>query len=412
MSKPATAIRRFTYPMQIGSAVLLGSVTGLLLGPQAQVLGDVGMLIIQILKTLAAPLVFFAIVDAFCKTQMRLRSGLHLLSLSALNALVAGTLAFSVSRLFDFIPASTLDALKTQTLATSTTKGLEPVHVNLYKSWGSLIPQNILEPFLTGNLLSIILISIFLGIAMKRLKSSKRPEVLDDISSIEKFFSGGLRLTSTMLHLVIVIAPVAVFGVIAKIVGANGFQIFSTLGFFVGVVALGILLHAGVYYSFLLMTIGRTSPLSFFRGAKGALATAFGTGSSVATLPVTLDTLKTMKISDESARMAAVIGTNLNHDGILLYEAIAALFIAHLYGIKLAASQKVLLLAISTLAAVGIAGVPDAGLITLSLVLGTLDLPLTFVPVLLAVDWLLGRLRATANVTSDMVVATILNRWK
>ena len=141
--------------------------------------------------------------------------------------------------------------------------------------------------------------------------------------------------------------------------------------------------------------------------------TAFGTGSSVATIPVTLKTLKDMKISDESARMAACIGTNLNHDGILLYEAMAALFIAHAHGIKLVGFQKVILLGISTLAAVGIAGVPDAGLITLSLVLSTLGLPLTFVPVLLAVDWFIGRLRATANVTSDMVVATLLDKtWR
>jgi Na+/H+-dicarboxylate symporter len=201
--------------------------------------------------------------------------------------------------------------------------------------------------------------------------------------------------------------------VIAKMVGVSGFGFFSTLGFFVGCIALGIFVHSFVYYSIVLLFVARVSPIQFFKWGGEALFTAFGTGSSLATLPVTLQTLQSkMKISPQSSRLAACVGTNLNHNGILLYEAVAALFVAQVYGISLNGFQKVSILFSSAFAAVGIAGVPEAGLITLSLVLSSAGLPLTLVPVLLTVDWLIGRLRATSNVASDMVVATLLDYSK
>jgi Na+/H+-dicarboxylate symporter len=115
-------------------------------------------------------------------------------------------------------------------------------------------------------------------------------------------------------------------------------------------------------------------------------------------------------VHPSSARLAACLGTNLNHDGIILYEAMAALFVAHAFAVPLGAAAQLKVIAASVLAAVGIAGVPEAGLITLSLVLGAAGLPLAAVPLLLPVDWLLGRFRATANVASDLVVATLVDR--
>jgi Na+/H+-dicarboxylate symporter len=232
-----------------------------------------------------------------------------------------------------------------------------------------------------------------------------------ELEGLEKFFSAGFLLLSKLLGLIVKFVPIAVFGVIASMVGVSGFSLFSALSYFVLFVILGLFLHAGVYYSVLLWTIVRISPFRFFKDAGEALITAFGTGSSLATLPVTLRTLQEkMKVSAESSRLAACIGTNLNHDGILLYEAVAGLFVAHIYGIHLSLFQKVLLFGSSLVAAVGIAGVPDAGLITLSLVLSSAGLPLTLVPAFMTVDWLIGRLRATVNVTSDMVVAQVLDR--
>jgi DAACS family dicarboxylate/amino acid:cation (Na+ or H+) symporter len=176
-------------------------------------------------------------------------------------------------------------------------------------------------------------------------------------------------------------------------------------------VSLGLAIHVFGYYTLLLLVVARRSPARFFRAAGNALATPFGTGSIMATLPVTLRTLEgELGVSHGSARLAACVGTNFNNDGIMLYEVVAALFVAQISGIALGMTDKIQLALTSALAAAGIAGVPEAGLITLSLVLASVGLPLSSLPVLLTVDWFLGRLRAMTNVTADMMVATLLAR--
>ncbi len=215
-----------------------------------------------------------------------------------------------------------------------------------------------------------------------------------------------------LVGVVVRVVPLAAFGVMAKVVGTSGLDLFPLLGIFVLLVALGMALQVFVWYGLLLRWVARRAPGRFFRMAGDALGTALAAGSSLATLPVTLRTLEEgMGVSSESARLAAVVGTNLNHDGIVLYEAAATLFVAQLYGVVLPLAQQIKIVGLAVVAAVGIAGVPEAGLVTLSLVIGGVGLPLAAVPLLLPVDWVLGRLRATVNVASDMVVATLLGRW-
>ena len=178
---------------------------------------------------------------------------------------------------------------------------------------------------------------------------------------------------------------------------------------------LGLFIHAFIYYSVLLSVVGRYSPLKFYRGASEAIVTALSCGSSLATLPVTLRCLKDkLKISDGNARLAACVGTNLNHDGIILYEAAATIFIAQAIGMELTLAQQITVAFASVMAGIGIAGVPEAGLITLQLVLTAGGIPqdkiVIVLPLLFTVDWIIGRGRAMTNVISDMTVATLLER--
>ena len=157
------------------------------------------------------------------------------------------------------------------------------------------------------------------------------------------------------------------------------------------------------------------SPLAFFAAAKAPILTALSCGSSLATLPITLRTLhEDLRVSASSARLAACVGTNLNHDGIILYEASAAIFLAQAFGLDLGFLQQITIAFASALAGIGIAGIPEAGLITLPLVLGAVGLPTDLVaqivPLVLPVDWIIGRCRAATNVISDMVVATLLDK--
>jgi Na+/H+-dicarboxylate symporter len=210
--------------------------------------------------------------------------------------------------------------------------------------------------------------------------------------------------------------PFAVFGVVASVVAKSGADVVASLGAFLGTVLLGLALHMIVYYAILLRTLGGRSPLWFFARAKEPILTALSCGSSLATLPVTLKALREdLKASSSSARLAACVGTNLNHDGIILYEAAATLFLAQAFGHPLGFPQALTVAFASVMAGIGIAGIPEAGLITLPLVLSAVGLPneqvAQVIPLVLPVDWIIGRMRAATNVTSDMVVALLLDKY-
>ena len=394
--------------VRLAAAIAVGVALGVALGPRAAVLGEVGVLVIKLLKALATPLVFFAVVDSFCRAEIPAKKGAILLAICAVNAAAAGVIAIGLSATIR--PGARTDVAEIARAlggaapgapsATGAAAKLEPL-----SALKDLIPESVPEPFLRNNVLSIVLLAVACGVALRKMRARGTGERL--VGVVEEIF----QLLQVVLHGVIVLVPLAVLGVVAKIVGTSGFTVFAALGWLVLTVAAGLALHVLGWYGALIALVARRSPLAFFRKARGALATAFATGSSMATLPVTLDTLeKDLDVGHDSARLAACVGTNFNNDGIMLYEVVAALFVAQISGVDLTSAQTIQLALTSALAAAGIAGVPEAGFITLSLVLSSAGLPLASLPLLLTVDWLLGRLRATTNVTSDLLVATLLDR--
>ena len=204
--------------------------------------------------------------------------------------------------------------------------------------------------------------------------------------------------------------PFAVFGVVAKTIGEQGFAPLRGLAVYVGVALLGLAIHVFVTYQAWIVLVARMPLRAFWRGARDPVLYAMGAASSLATLPVTLAALDKMRVTPQSARLAACVGTNLNNDGILLYEAMAVLFVAQVHGLDLSLSQQLVAAFGCIVAGVGISGIPDAGLISLTVVLTTVGLPIEIVPLLFTVDWLVGRARAMTNVVSDMLVAVLLDR--
>jgi Na+/H+-dicarboxylate symporter len=396
--------KKTTLVVRLVAGIALGALVGVVLGPKAALLGELGVLVIKLLKALATPLVFFAVVDSFCRAEIPAKKGAILIAICTANAAVAGVIAIGLSALLS--PGSHTDVGKLSgALGSGAPAAAAPPRLDPLMAVKDLIPESFPEPFVRNNVLAIVLLAVICGVALRSMRSRGQGQRIFEL--VEEIFA----LLATVLHYVIAIVPVAVFGVVAKVVGTTGFGIFVSLGALVGTVALGLAIHVFGYYALLIFVLGRRSPVAFFKAASGALMTAFGTGSSMATLPITLRTLEQdLKVSHDSARLAACVGTNFNNDGIMLYEVVAALFIAQINGIALGTGDKVQLAITSALAAAGIAGVPEAGLITLALVLSSVGLPLTSLPVLLTVDWLLGRLRAMTNVTSDLLVATLLDR--
>ncbi len=371
---------------------MAGVVAGAVLGKQAHLLGEVSGAYIRLLKFLATPLIFFAIIDAFSKTQIQARSGLRLITISLLNAGAAAVIAICISLFFSDGPTREMNQVAS-TLADPLGRG-SATRVPAQAPGGFPIT------------LLVIVAAIGLGALFRRFHRT------DQHQKVRKVFEQAYYFFTRVLHGVLLGIPLAIFCIIAKLVGVSGFGFLSTLLYFVFMISIGIMVHLFLYYPLLLFLAG-VPPVMFYRHAAGALITALSTGSSLASLPVTLKTLREkMKVSVESSSLAACVGTNLNHDGIFLYEAMTCMFVAKVYGISLTFGQKVTVLGSSALAAIGIAGVPDAGLLTLSVVLSASGLPLTLIPLFTTVDWWLGRLRATANVTSDLVVANLLDRWK
>jgi Na+/H+-dicarboxylate symporter len=401
------SLTKLPLVVRLVGAIVIGIVLGLALGKDAAVLGEVGVLVIKLLKALATPLVFFAVVESFCRAEIPAKKGALLLVICVVNAIAAGAIAIMLSSVISPGAHTDPEALKRALETTGAVDDRAPAGIKMdaLAALKDLIPDSVPEPFVKNNVLTIVLFAVVFGVALRSMRARGSGK------AIYALVREAFELLTIVLHWIIQIVPLAVLGVVAKVVGKSGFTVFAALGWLVLTVVVGLAVHVLGWYGMLIAVIVRRSPIGFFRAARIALATAFATGSSMATLPVTLRTLEhDLKVGHDSARLAACVGTNFNNDGIMLYEVVAALFIAQISGIDLTLGQKVQLSITSALAAAGIAGVPEAGFITLSLVLSSVGLPLASLPVLLTVDWLLGRLRATTNVTSDLLVATMLDR--
>ena len=219
-----------------------------------------------------------------------------------------------------------------------------------------------------------------------------------------------------MVHLLMWFAPVGIGGLIAGRLGeAGGFSGFwpqlVQLGAYAGTVILGLLIHGLIVIPLLLHFIGKQHVFTYARNIGTALTTAFSTSSSSATLPLTMEAvIEENKVSPRTARFVLPLGATINMDGTALYEAVAAVFIAQSYGIELGFAQTVIIVLTATLAAVGAAGIPEAGLVTMVIVLKSVNLPIEGIALILVIDWFLDRCRTTVNVWGDAAGSAVIDR--
>jgi Na+/H+-dicarboxylate symporter len=277
------------------------------------------------------------------------------------------------------------------------------------------IPQTIADPFRSNNIIGVVLMALGIGLILRwaRTKSGQAGGVVDHVAwGIERIY-GWLV---TILWWVIVVVPFAVFGVVANVVGRSGIEVFSVLWIFLAAMLLGLAVHALLYYPLAAWLVGKKSPRLYIGRGADAILTGLSCNSSLATVPITLRCLERMQVSAQSARLAACVGTNLNNDGITLYEAMAALFLAHALGYDLPMSKQIVIVVASIIAGAGVAGIPEAGMIVLPLVLAAAGLPdqviLAAIPLIMTVDWIIARARSGVNVMSDMLVAILLDAGK
>lgn len=379
-------------------AMGLGVGAGVLFGSHVTGLGLVGKLFIQLIKVMAVPLVFFSIVDALITTKLSWAGARKLAVVVVINTSVALLIGLALSNAVQ--PGVYFERSVTGF------EGVQPPNVDSIdfgKIVSSIIPTSIVAPFADNNVIAVVLLALLLGTALRQHLTGGKADY--ELVQAERMIRTVLSVWSSGLMLLVRLVPFAVFCVTARTVGEYGFEPFKGLSLYIALAIGGMLIQIAVVYPIWIRFVGGI-PLGYFiRLAKKPVVYAFGTNSSLATLPLTLEALDSLKVSKSSSRLGACIGTNLNNDGIVLYEAMAVLFVAQAFGFHLTLEQQLLAAGMSLIAAIGVAGVPEAGVVSLSLVLTAVGLPLEIVPLLLTVDWIVARMRSVTNVLSDMTVS-------
>jgi solute carrier family 1 (neuronal/epithelial high affinity glutamate transporter), member 1 len=269
----------------------------------------------------------------------------------------------------------------------------------------SFVGKNIFASLSDMQMLPTIVFSLVFGGVLTTIGEKGKPVIA--------FFDAVNDVIMKMVHLIMWIAPVGVFGLVAyQLAAAEDWDsILAGLGKYMATVLIGLAVHAFVVLPILCMVLGRRNPLGHFLAMIPAILTAWSTASSSATLPLTLDCAEERAgLSKRAAGFVLPLGATINMDGTALYESVAAIFIAQAYGIPLSFGDVVLIFITATLASIGAAGIPQAGLFTMIIVLTAVDLPLEGVGLLLAVDWLLDRFRTAVNVWGDSVGVAYIDR--
>ncbi|MFN3649948.1 MAG: dicarboxylate/amino acid:cation symporter [Armatimonadota bacterium] len=403
--------------LRILAGLLLGTAVGAAFGPQVEWLQVVSDLILRLLRALAPPLILIAIIRALMTAELGSGSVGRLAYLLVLNTLVAICIGLAVANLVRPGTLAKLDAPKPPPVANRSQDPLAPQVMQILKDNGikapaasdpvaqflDNVPDNLLRPLVDNNkVIGVIIIAVAFGIALR--SSRRRP-----LNTLEDFIEIAFDTLLKILHWVIDLVPIGVFGVVAGVVAKEGFAPFGALAAFIGAVLLALVLQAA-YYLVRVRLRSWVRPGELLRGTRDALVMAFSTASSTATMPVTYSCLvDRVGLRDRSASLGALVGANFNNDGTALYEAMSALFISQMLGIELSFWQQLLVVLTSVVASVGAAGIPEAGLVTMTMVFTAVGLPTEYIALLITVDWFLDRCRTAINVMGDTNVSCLLD---
>lgn len=392
---------RYMLTYLIFAGFFLGILFGWLIGePIIPVAEPMQELFLRLLRMAILPLVITSIVSAVIQVgsskglgKISLRTITYYLTTSVL-AILTGQVLVNV-----FKPGK---GAKIGLLETP--EGIGVVDQGFGDLLLNIIPENPFEAMANGDVLPVIFFSLLFGFFVTQLKIDQR-NLLGNV--FQAAFEAMMKLTS----FVIWTAPIGVFGIIAGIVARTGFDAFASLGKFFLVVIAGLAIHFFITLPLILKYVGKTSPAKHFRGMLSALLTAFSTCSTIVTLPLTMKAVTEVSgASKKAAGFVLPIGATINMDGTALYECVATIFIAQVYGFDLGLAQQGIIVITAVLASIGAASIPMSGFVMLTIILNAVGLPLEGVALILAVDRILDMFRTTVNVYSDSVGAVVISR--
>ena len=258
-----------------------------------------------------------------------------------------------------------------------------------------MVPPNIVKAAANGQMLGLIFFSILFGYFMMQTGREKRNILLE-------FWQQVYQVMIKITHLIIRFSPIGIFGLVAKVVAETGFRSFQGLFYFFITVLLSLLVHMFVVVPCILYFVAKVNPLKVYAAVFPALLTAFSSSSSSATLPVTIECVnKKVGVSEKFSNFILPLGSTVNMDGTALYECVAAIFIAQLYGLEMTFTVQFIVVFTALITSIGVAGIPSASLVAISIILTSIGLPMEGIAMIFAVDRILDMFRTSVNVLSD-----------
>ncbi len=391
-------------------AMVVGGIIGVLINllPESKIfdgyivdglLDSGGKIFISIMKMIVVPIVFVSLVSGTCSLSdpKKLgRIGIKTISLYIFTTMIAITIAITLASLLQVGVGA--HHLQSTDLTYQLTKA-----PSVKSSIINIIPANPFEALSEGNMLQIIVFAILLGIAIAFAGSVGE--------RIKQFFYDMNEIIMGLVLMMIRLAPYGVFCLITVMFAHVGFTlIYRLMGYF-AVVILALLVHVIVTNTFLIRVLARLNPLIFYRKMYSAILFAFSTSSSSVSIPVVLNTVENkLGVKNSAAAFIIPLGATINMDGTAIMQGVATVFIAHVYGIPLGLGAYLTVILTATLASIGTAGVPSVGLITLTMVLQQVGLPIEGIAMIIGVDRILDMIRTGVNVTGDSAIACVVGR--
>ena len=394
--------KHMSLAMQIFVATLLAIFAGVLLQSQADFANNFikpfGTIFLNLVKFIVVPIVLFSIMCGIISM-----SDIRKVGVIGLKTVVfyLCTTAFAVTigliggNLFKgmFPVVATTDLTYEASASTSFMDTL----VNIF-------PSNFFKPLAEGNMLQVIVMAILMGFSII-LVGEKNVRVVAAFNDLNDIFM-------KCMELILKLSPIGVFCLLCPIIATNGPAIIGSLAMVLLTAYICYIVHAAVVYSLTVKTMGDMSPVKFFKGMMPAIMFAFSSASSVGTLPINLDCTQKLGAKKEVASFVLPLGATINMDGTAIYQGVCAIFIASCYGIQLTLPQMLTIVLTATLASIGTAGVPGAGMVMLAMVLTSVGLPVDGIALVAGVDRIFDMGRTTVNITGDAACAIVVSNME
>lgn len=388
--------------VQVVIAMVVGTLVGAFMGESAAMFAPLGAIFINLIKMLVIPLVAVALISGAAglgNSTNAGKVGVTTLGFFALTSALAVTLALVMGELFQ--PGIGID-----------TSGVEGMFSSEYAAKGELpsfwatvtgmIPTNVFQSLNDANILQILVFCLFFGIALSKQAKAKREPILNGVNCI-------VDSMVWMINKVMLIAPIGVFGLMAEAVGTFGFGALMVVFKLFVVYVAAILIFGFVVYPLLIQLFSNTSALRFLKVMKKPQAVALSTSSSMATLPVTLETVeKELGVKNSTASFVLPLGATINMSGNAIYYGLVAIFFAQLFNVELSMGAYIAIIVTSTLGAVGQAGVPGPSFLVVAVLLAA-GIPIEGLPLLFALDRIFDMIRTALNISGDAACAVIVD---